>query len=101
MMRKRIKYSYKWSFRRFLTNMLLLTLLVGAGTFFFSIAVKATQEKSIEWVTVQPGDTLWTIAVSIAPENDPRNTIAKIKQLNQLTGSDLIVGQNLKIEILK
>jgi len=81
--------------------MFLLTLIVGIGIFCFSIAVKATQEKSIEWITVKPGDTLWTIAVSIAPENDPRNTIAKIKQLNQLTGSDLIVGQNLKIEVIK
>ncbi len=95
------KYAYRWSFQKFITNMILLAILVSIGTFCFSLAVNATQEKTIEWVTVKPGDTLWSIAVSIAPDDDPRITVAKIKHLNELNGSDLIAGQNLKIEVVK
>jgi nucleoid-associated protein YgaU len=49
-----------------------------------------------EWV-VQPGDTLWTIAETVAPDTDPRDMIARIVQLNDLPDSSVQAGQTLRI----
>lgn len=46
-------------------------------------------------VTVQPGDTLWTISTSLEPGADPRVLIAEIRSLNGLTQSGLMPGQVL------
>ena len=48
-------------------------------------------------VTVQPGDTLWTISMSLAPSADPRVLIAEIRSLNGLTQSGLMPGQVLLV----
>ncbi len=45
--------------------------------------------------TVQPGESLWSVAQRIAPDNDPREVIAQIRRLNDLTTSELQVGQHL------
>ncbi len=52
---------------------------------------------SFETVTVMPGDTLWTIAESIAPGADPRDVIGDITRLNLLQGGALQIGQELAI----
>jgi hypothetical protein len=49
-----------------------------------------------EWV-VQPGETLWAIAESVAPDADPRDTIARIVSLNDLPESSVQAGQTLRI----
>jgi len=49
-----------------------------------------------EWV-VQPGETLWSIAETVAPEADPRDTIARITALNDLPESSVQAGQTLRI----
>ncbi len=45
--------------------------------------------------TVQPGETLWTVATRVAPGNDPRETVQRLRQLNHLRGSGLQAGQQL------
>ncbi|MCC2030449.1 LysM peptidoglycan-binding domain-containing protein [Microbacterium tenebrionis] len=52
---------------------------------------------SFETVTVMPGDTLWSIAESVAPNADPRSVIHQIESLNALGASSLQVGQELAI----
>ena len=52
---------------------------------------------SVETVTVMPGDTLWSIASSIAPEADPRDVIGEISRMNLLRGGELQVGQELAL----
>lgn len=47
-------------------------------------------------VSVQPGDTLWSIAQRIAPQRDPRAVVADLQRVNHLTGADLVVGQSLR-----
>ena len=79
--------------------MIILTFIITLGTLCFAKAVNATKEANIQTLTVQSGDTLWCIANFIAPDQDPRTTIAKIKFLNKLDGSDLQIGQNLKVVI--
>ena len=46
-------------------------------------------------VTVQPGESLWAIAGSVAPERDPRDVVADIVQLNNLDAARVLPGQTL------
>ena len=49
-------------------------------------------------VVVQPGQTLWAIAKSVAPEADPRATVAVIRELNGLAaGVSPVAGQSLVV----
>lgn len=46
-------------------------------------------------VTVQTGETLWQIARQVAPADDPRDTIHRIRDLNALNTSVVQAGQLL------
>jgi LysM repeat protein len=51
-------------------------------------------------VVVQPGQTLWSVARSVAPGADVRETVARIKDLNGLSGAAADVvrpGQQLVV----
>jgi LysM repeat protein len=48
-------------------------------------------------VTVQPGESLWAIAESVAPERDPRDVVTDIIQLNNLEAARVVPGQALFI----
>lgn len=47
-------------------------------------------------VTVQSGDTLWSIATRVAPQRDPRAEIADLQRVNHLSGAELSAGQVLR-----
>ena len=44
---------------------------------------------------VQPGETLWTIARRVAPAADPRSTVQRLSDLNDLGSSPIVAGQRL------
>lgn len=48
-------------------------------------------------VTVESGDTLWSIASSVAGSSDVRTVIDRIRQLNGLHSADLVPGQVLQL----
>ena len=48
-------------------------------------------------VTVQPGDTLWAVATSIAPDEDPRLVLDKLRRINHLTRVAIAPGQILHL----
>jgi nucleoid-associated protein YgaU len=48
-------------------------------------------------VVVQSGDTLWSLAQELAPEEDPRAVVDAIVDLNVLDGVDLVPGQVLQL----
>jgi nucleoid-associated protein YgaU len=48
-------------------------------------------------VVVQPGDTLWSIAVPVSRGADVRAVVDEIRQLNGLRGADLVPGQVLQL----
>jgi nucleoid-associated protein YgaU len=48
-------------------------------------------------VTVEPGDTLWSIAESVAAGDDVRAVVDRIQELNGLDGSGLVPGQVLQL----
>jgi LysM repeat protein len=74
----------------------------------FSLGSQATQAADVagqgavsrlEQTTVQPGESLWSVAQRIAPENDPREVIAQIQRLNGLRTAELQVGQQLLLPV--
>ncbi|HET8615559.1 MAG TPA: LysM peptidoglycan-binding domain-containing protein [Actinomycetales bacterium] len=82
---------------------LLLLLVVGAVV---SLAVtssgaasSAAQHVPVQYLTVAPGDTLWSIAGEVAPHADPRDTVHEIRELNALDGSMLHVGQRIAVPL--
>ena len=46
---------------------------------------------------VREGETLWSIATTLAPQRDPREVIGEIEQLNQSVSTSLVAGQVLNI----
>ena len=60
-------------------------------------AARAAVPASATTVTVQAGDTLWSIAGRIAPTRDPRAVVDELVSRNHLTGAALAPGQVLRI----
>ncbi|WP_299959690.1 LysM peptidoglycan-binding domain-containing protein [uncultured Modestobacter sp.] len=48
-------------------------------------------------VVVQPGDSLWSIAREVAPEEDPRAVVDAIVELNGLDSVGLLPGAELQL----
>jgi hypothetical protein len=48
-------------------------------------------------VTVQAGDTLWTVAERVAPHMDPRLVVAQIQAANHLHSPQLLAGMQLVV----
>lgn len=46
-------------------------------------------------VTVQAGQSLWSIAGAVAPDRDARDVVADIVQLNNLSAGAVLPGQQL------
>ena len=79
----------------------LLLLLAFAALSVVSALHSASQAgtsptgSATRYVTVQPGQTLWQIAERVAPADDPRDTVDRIRSLNGLGTSTLQAGQRL------
>lgn len=52
---------------------------------------------SFDYVTIQAGQSLWQLAETIAPAQDPRDVIADIVHLNQLSSEAVQPGQRLAL----
>jgi len=50
-------------------------------------------------VVVQPGETLWQIAEAAVPSADPRETVAVIMELNDLSTASVQAGQSLLVPV--
>ncbi|MBF4607262.1 LysM peptidoglycan-binding domain-containing protein [Curtobacterium sp. VKM Ac-1393] len=48
-------------------------------------------------VTIQPGETLWQLAETTAPNADPRDFVQDVISLNALDGSGLQAGEQISI----
>ncbi|GAA0991982.1 LysM peptidoglycan-binding domain-containing protein [Subtercola frigoramans] len=62
-----------------------------------AIATSNESSSTFTYITVQSGQSLWSIAQSIDPSGDPRDVIAAIESLNQLPSSDVQQGQRLAL----
>lgn len=76
----------------------LVALLFAAFSFGRSGSQAATSPEprpAVVQTTVQPGESLWTVAKRVAPESDPRQTVEQLRRMNDLRGSGLQAGQQL------
>lgn len=62
-----------------------------------AIATQHATIESVSWVTVQAGQSLWDLAVEIAPHQDPREFVAQLVSFNRLSSSEIQPGQELAI----
>ena len=84
-------------------RVLLLLALVAVLFAAFSLGRSASQaaptadgpSAPAQHVVVQPGESLWTVAQRTAPDHDPREVVARLRELNGLTTSQLQPGQQL------
>ena len=60
-------------------------------------ATQAVEPASYVTVVVAPGESLWTIASSIAGDRDVRDVVAMLLEINDLATSDLLIGQTLLV----
>jgi len=51
----------------------------------------------VSTVVVEPGDTLWSVASSVAGDRDVRAVVDEIQQLNHLHGTALRAGSTLQL----
>ncbi len=100
MKRTRRRIHYKTRARRqrrclFMIVMALFLMFGGIGLF----ALADDGITSVK-VTVSGGDTLWNLCEPYKPENmDIRDFIAKVKYVNHMNTSELIVGQEFWIPV--
>jgi LysM repeat protein len=81
-----------------------MTLLVLAGFTLghgSSLAASRVPPATHHTVVVEPGETLWAVAVRIAPHVDPRLVVADIESLNHLNSAAVETGQQLRIPTLR
>lgn len=70
--------------------------VLGDGTALAS-RVAGAPEGSFQTVTVMAGESLWTVAESIAPSADPRDVVDALVRLNALDGAGVRAGQRLSV----
>ena len=87
--------------RAVLTLLIAVPLAVGAAvTGIGAIGAAAGTQSgtaTFQYVTVDPGESLWQVAQAVAPTADPRDVVANILNLNNLTSGEVQAGQRLAI----
>lgn len=71
-----------------------LLAMFSGGSAIASLGASGTE---FDYLTVQAGQSLWSIAETVAPSADPRDVIAEIRSLNQLETSSVQPGQRIAI----
>jgi len=95
--------SKNFGIRRILTGLLLVVIGALMWTVVTHVAGLNTDQVGAdlspdapqEIYVVQSGDTLWSIAMRLDTDGDPRDTVDKLADLNG--GSDLYIGQRLVV----
>ena len=95
--------SKYFGIRRILTGLLLVVIGALMWTVVTHVAGLNTDQVGAdlspdapqEIYVVQSGDTLWSIAMGLDTDGDPRDTVDKLAGLNG--GSDLYIGQRLVV----
>ena len=81
---------------------LLLVLLVGLVLIAFSLGRVGSHADTghaatapLAQTTVHAGETLWAVAQRVAPGQDPRAVVQRIREINHLDGGVVQAGQQL------
>jgi ABC-type Co2+ transport system permease subunit len=76
--------------------MIAIAILVGPNV----LGAQATSEPGtgdFTYVSIAPGESLWQLAAEVAPQADPREVVADILKLNNLSSGDVQPGQELAL----
>ena len=85
------------NYKRFITSVTVLLIVI--ISLFNVVFAKPEDNYIIREYTVEAGNTLWQIASENKAKNeDIRQYIEDIKQLNQMTSTDIYKGQTLLIK---
>lgn len=87
-------------FRRFMFMAVLFISIL----FFASLATSKAYSKNIpqfDYIRVEKGDTLWSIALKNMGEKDVRQAIYEISKLNNIQNSVIYPGDIIKLPIDK
>lgn len=73
---------------------IIANMILGLGT------AQGSTVQEFRTVTVNTGDTLWSIAETYMPESmDTREAVYVITSVNELSGSDIYAGMQLQIPV--
>ena len=87
--------------RMVLTLVMMVGLVVAGFTLGRGSSQAATHgHQPRHAVTVQAGDTLWSVAARVAPHSDTRDVVAEIQSLNRLSGAVVVPGERLVVPTL-
>ena len=81
----------------------LASIAVVAAAMFLGVGSDGAQATldpgatTFEYVSIEPGQSLWQLAEQVAPQADPREVIDEILSLNNLSSGDVQPGQHLAI----
>ncbi|HEU0205921.1 MAG TPA: LysM peptidoglycan-binding domain-containing protein [Pseudolysinimonas sp.] len=89
--------------RAVLTVLIAIPLAIGAAVTGFGALGAAAgtgnqgSDATFHYVTVESGESLWQVAETVAPSADPRDVVANILSLNNLSSGEVEPGQRLAI----
>lgn len=87
--------------RKFKRFIFVLVLIISVVT-FTSITTISAYSKDIakfDYITVQKGDTFWSIATDYARNKDVREVIYIISEINNINNKPIIPGDKIKIPL--
>src|SRR5690348_17819562 len=78
---------------------LLALVACAASVVLFTTASRASSDPATPGptMTVRPGDTLWGIASAVRPGGDAGVAVAEVRELHDVIGCDLQLGQVLAL----
>jgi hypothetical protein len=94
----RSRWSATRVFRLVRTAFALVFLIWVASSFWLgqsATAVSTVDQGSFAYVVVTPGDTLWSIAEKVAPNQNTAEYVQQLVTLNNLSSVNVAVGQRL------
>jgi len=76
---------------------LAISALSGAAS---AQAGSVSSTTSFDYITVAAGESLWDLAAWVAPDEDPREVVGALIELNQLGTSEVQPGQRLAVPLV-
>ncbi|MFP7760101.1 LysM peptidoglycan-binding domain-containing protein [Marisediminicola sp. LYQ85] len=86
--------------RAVFTALVAAPIVLAAGAFALNggMATASNEDGAdVVFVQVESGESLWELAVGLAPEADPREVVSDLVHFNQLDSADVQPGQKLAV----
>ena len=80
-----------------LLSMIALSVVNAVGFPPFSAYFGPTTDWSYTEVVIEPGDTLWALARTFSPQEDPRTVVGLIREINELQEAIVYPGQRILV----